>query len=315
MKYGLVDEEIQPVDRLLDRIGDAVELEIYTPPTEDELIESLRDKDIIFTTSRLTVSRRVLEETDLAVVAKLGTGIDNVDLDAAAERGIPVTHTPGANALGVAEHALCLLLMLSGRVLHGRDALNAGAWRDELETGSMLSKKTIGIVGYGDIGSRLATLLNGFHVEILVHDPYIASFDTDHTGATLTSLETVLAKSDAVSVNAELTDETHHLLGEPELARMKESAFLVNTSRGALIDEVALVDALRAGKIAGAGLDVFEEEPLPLDSPLRELDNVILTPHIAGTKNETRQLTIDLIAENALALLAGNSVPPRYMAT
>lgn len=314
MYYGLVDRDITPIDNIERIAGSVIELEIGGPEDEAGLIDALNGKDIAFTTSRLQLTWEVLESTDLSVVAKIGTGIDNVDLEAAAELGIPVTHTPGVNALAVAEHSLCLILMITGRVSAGQDALREGIWRDELQPGTLLDDKTIGIIGYGNIGSRLATLLTGFNVEILAYDPYIEDIDTDYGGATLMELDALLEQSDVVSVNAELTPETTQLISDDELSLLGSDGFIVNTARGPIIDEAALITVLEQNEIAGAALDVFEEEPLPADSPLHVFENVITTPHIAGVRKEVREKNSTVIAENAVALLTGESVASRFMA-
>ncbi len=314
MYHGLVDQDISPLDNITRIAGSVVDLEIGGPDDEDALIEVLSEKDIVFTTSRLPISRAVLEATDLSVVAKIGTGIDNVDLEAAAELGIPVTHTPGVNALSVAEHSLCLIIMVTGRVGVGQDALREGIWRDELEPGTVVDEKTIGIIGYGNIGSRLAMLLTGFNVDILAYDPYVEDIDTDYGGATLTELDDLLERSDIVSVNAELTPETKKLISDDELALLGSDGFIVNTARGPIIDEAALLRALRDDALAGVALDVFEEEPLPADSDLHSFDNVVTTPHIAGVRKEVREKTSTLLAENTVALLSGEPVSSRFMA-
>jgi D-3-phosphoglycerate dehydrogenase len=206
------------------------------------------------------------------------------------------------------------MIMITGRVSAGQDALRDGVWRDELEPGTLVNRKTIGIIGYGDIGSRLATLLTGFTVDVLAYDPYVEEIDTDYGGATLTDLDDLLSRSDVVSVNAELTPETNKLISDDELALLGSEGFIVNTARGPIIDESALLRSLRNDEIAGAALDVFEEEPLPADSELHSFDNVITTPHIAGVRTEVREKTSLLLAKNAVALLSGEPVSNRFMA-
>lgn len=315
MRRGLIDRDITPTDRLAKRVGDVIDTEIGGPGTVEELIAALSGKDVVFTTSRLPISRQVLERTDLDLVAKIGTGVDNVDLETARDRDIPVTYTPGTNAIAVAEHTIGLILAVTNQFERGRRTLRAGGWRDEVSLGRLITGKTIGIVGFGNCGRRVAALLAGFHATLLAYDPYIDPLDTEPTGTTLVSLEDLLKQSDIVTINAELTAETRGLIGKPELERMDEDAILVNTARGPIVDEAALINALRQGRIAGAGLDVFAEEPLPADSPLHDLESAILTPHIAGISRETRHRAIDLLADNALAVLAGDTIPDRYLAT
>ncbi|MFC6724059.1 NAD(P)-dependent oxidoreductase, partial [Halobium palmae] len=231
-RRGLVDRDLQPADRLGERVGDVFDVEVGGPGDERELIDALDGKDAVFTTSRLTLSERVLEATDLDLVAKIGTGIDNVDLDAAARLGIPVTHTPGMNAMSVAEHTVGLLLAVTHRISQTQDLLRNGGWRDDAPFGTQLYGKTVGIVGYGNVGRRVAKLLSGFDLRTLAYDPYVREIDGELTGAELTSFDRLLEESDAACVNAELTEETRGMIGESALAAMKPSAVLVNTARG-----------------------------------------------------------------------------------
>ncbi|MFB6169564.1 MAG: NAD(P)-dependent oxidoreductase [Haloarculaceae archaeon] len=307
-----IDQDIQPTARLEARVADAMDTEVGIPNDEAAVVDALDGVDVVFATSRVTLSRTVLEATDLSVVAKLGTGIDNVDLEAAREQGVAVTHTPGVNALSVAEHTLGLLLAVSHNIQVGDRALEAGGWRDQLPMGVLLSGSTVGIVGFGNIGQRVAGLLSGFDVEVLAHDPYIADIDTQLTGAERVGLDELFERADHVTVNAELTPETRGMVGDEQLDRLE--GILVNTARGPIVDEAALLRALREGSLAGAGLDVFETEPLPSDSPLHEFDNVVATPHSAAMTGASREATIDQIADNALALVRGEDIDARWLA-
>ena len=315
MKRALVDQDVQPFEALEAEIGDRLDLVLGVEATEDALIDALQGKQVLFATSRLPVTGRVLRSADdLELVSKIGTGIDNIDLDAATELGIPVTHTPGLNAASVAEYTVGLAIAVCRDMVPNQETLRAGGWRDEIELSTSVNGKTVGIVGFGRIGSRVAAYFSGFNVELLAYDPYVFDEDTDITGATLTSLEGLLSRSDIVTVNAELTEETRGLVGASELSQMKESAVLVNTARGPVVDESALIDALEAGDIAGAGLDVFETEPLPASSPLHEFDNVVATPHTAATTTESRLKSIKRLADNTKRILDGGMAAERYMA-
>lgn len=314
MTRALIDQDIQPTDRLLAELAPDVDPDVGVGDTESELLDALDPGDVLFTTSRLTVSRRVLTECRPRFVAKLGTGIDNVDLDAAAELGIPVTYTPGINALSVAEHALGLALSTLRKTPYIQEILQEGGWRDETPIGAQLADGTVGIVGFGNIGRRLGGLLQGFHTTTLAYDPYIQAEDTQVVGATLVELDELLERADVVSINAEHTEETHGMIGAEEFATMKASAILVNTARGPIVDEAALIEAVRTGEIAGAGLDVFADEPLSTDSPLHDLDSVVTTPHMGARTETAAEATIVQLATNANDLLAGRSVPDRYLA-
>jgi phosphoglycerate dehydrogenase-like enzyme len=314
MPTALVDRDVIPYDYLADRLDDALGLRRAAADTEAEAIDALGDAEILVTTSRVPVTERVLAESTLDHVAKFGTGVDSIDLDAAREAGVTVTYTPGLNALGVAEHTVTLLLAASRRLVAQQEHLQAGGWRDEVPLGAQLSGSTVGIVGFGNVGRRVATLLEGFHVDVLAYDPYVPAEDGEPFGVDLVDLEALLAASDAVTVNAELTAETHHLIDEAALATMRESAFLVNTARGPIVAEDALVAALEAGEIAGAGLDVFESEPLAPDHPLFAFDNVVTTPHSAAMTVQTHEHVLDRIVDTLRAYLDGERIPERYVA-
>jgi len=314
MKHALVDDDINPREVLRETVGDRLSLEFGVETAEEALKDALAGKDVLFTTSRLPVTRRVLEETDLEIVAKIGTGIDNVDLKAARDLGIPVTYTPGVNAQAVAEHAVGLTIAVRRDIVRNYELLASGKWRDEAALTQGLTGQTVGIVGFGRIGSRVAALLSGFNVELLAYDPYVLEQDTDISGAELTSLDDLLARSNVLSINAELTEETEGLIGRRELDLLKDSAVLVNTARGPVVSESALVEALEEDRIAGAGLDVFETEPLPADSRLHDFDNVVATPHAAGITRKSRVESVETLVSNVLGLLDGDRVPDRYIA-
>jgi phosphoglycerate dehydrogenase-like enzyme len=313
-KRGFIDRDIQPHERFFERVGDEIDLTVGVGDGEDETIDALSNADVAFVTSRIPFSRRVLEATDLEIVAKLGTGISNIDLDAAEELGVTVTHTPGINAMSVAEHALGLLLSARRHTVAGHETVEAGGWRDDVPRGSLLTGTTVGIVGFGNIGRRVASLLRGFDVDLLAYDPYVDSIDGEPVHAELVALDSLLERSDSVMVHPELTDETRGMIGDDAFARMRDDAVLVNAARGPVVDEDALIRALEADRIAGAGLDVFVDEPLPSDSPLKAFGNVTMTPHIAGATDSARENGIDKLTENTLRLLGGKPVPSRYVA-
>ena len=244
------------------------------PLDEDEMVELVRGcAGLIVGVDPVTP--RVLEAGPLRVVVKYGSGMDNIDVDAARALGVQVSSTPGTNARSVAELAIALLLTLARNVaLHDR-GVRAGSWRRA--TGVELAGKQLGIVGYGAIGRQVARIAQGLDMDVVAHDPFVEEADVP-----LVPLDELYAASDAVSLHLPLTDETRGLVGDRELAAMKSTAFLINTARGGLVDESALADALRSGRLAGAALDGFEMEPLG-DSPLRELDNVVLSPHAGAS--------------------------------
>ena len=312
----IIDQDITPTDHLLDQLPDSWEAEVGIEKDGAELLTPITEYEVALVTSRVPISRDVLDgDSRLKVIGKLGTGIDSIDIDAAKENGIAVTHTPGHNALSVAEHAIGLTLATARRFTAARNLVTEGRWRDDYTLGSRLSGSTVGLVGFGNVGKRVGTLLSGFDVDVLIHDPYVPEIDAELVSGVHTELDTLLRESDVVVLTAELTDETRGLIGERELSLMDSSSILVNTARGPIVREDALLDALSSGSIAGAGLDVFTTEPLDSDSEFTQLDNVVLTPHIAAMTAECRTENIDRLVTNVTRLMAGEPLHDRYIAT
>ena len=253
---------------------------------------------------------------NLRVIAKHGTGLDNIDVSGATKRKIAVVFTPEANFESVAEHALGLMLALSKKICITDRLLREARPRDKDDymVGLELSGKRLGLVGLGRTGGELARKCKAaFDMEILFYDPHISQDKVDQAGfRKMDRLEDLLIEADYVSIHAPLTDETRNLIGQRELDSMKEGAFLINTSRGGVVDEAALYRVLARGKIAGAALDVFSQEPLPPDHPLLNLDNFIATPHIAGVTRESMQRMATSLAKDILRVLRGER--PKYPA-
>jgi D-3-phosphoglycerate dehydrogenase len=240
----------------------------------------------------------------LRIVARTGVGLDSVDLEAATRAGVAVTTTPGANQETVADHAVGLILSVVRRLCHHDSETRRGAWARGGEIGGTLFASTVGIVGYGSIGRATARRLRGFGCRILVHDPALAEADE----FPLVSLDELVASSDAITIHAPLSDSTRHCLSTPQFEAMKSHAIVVNTSRGPLIDEQALIVALQEGRIGGAGLDVFELEPIPTDrlEQLAALDDVVLTPHIGGVGGLANRAMSAKAAHAVLGVLRGD---------
>lgn len=313
--HVLVDQDVKPRDRLFSGIGNGFDLDVGVASTETSVIENLKGKQVVFTTSRLPLTANVFKHTEsLELVSKIGTGLDSIDLEAAANAGVTVLYTPGMNALSVAEHALSLLLAVNRNVVLGRDALREGLWRDEVPNARPTAGTTVGIIGFGNVGRRLAGLLSGFNTDVLAYDPYVHEIDTDVTGTTLTELMPLLERSDAVIVTAEHTAETHGMVDSEALTRMKPSATLINTARGPIVDQSALIEALANSDIAGAGLDVFEAEPLPTDSPLHDFENVVVTPHIAASSIRARSGIIDTLIDCTRRYFEDDPIDERFVA-
>jgi D-3-phosphoglycerate dehydrogenase len=280
--------------------------------TEAALIEAMHDVDAVIISSREGISRRIIEHCGrLKIIAKRGAKPSNVDLQAATEKGIPVTWTPGSNAISVAEHAMMMILVQIKKFVPSMQAQKRGKWRGDLIPGNELCGKTVGIIGFGQTGSELAKRLAGFAVEILVYDPYVPGGQTDALNVRRVNLDQLLRVSDIVTLHCDLNEQTRHIIGVSTLARMKRTACIVNTARGGLIDTKALYAALDKGLIAGAALDVFEDEPTQPDEPLFALENVVHTPHMAGITHESVAREPVWAAEEVVRVLKGE--PPLHV--
>jgi D-3-phosphoglycerate dehydrogenase len=258
--------------------------------TPEAVVEAARDCEVLLLQSvRPLLGRAVIQELEnCRCIARLGIGYENVDLAAATERGILVCNAPTYCVDDVADHALALLMAGVRHVARQDRWIRAGRWdRTGARPARRMKGCTLGLIAFGRIARALAERVGGFGMTLLAYDPYLDAETAARHGAQKVELDELLRRADLISVHCPLTDETRHLLSEREFGLMKEGVFLVNTSRGPVIDERALVGALGAGKVWAAGLDVFEEEPLPPDSPLRGFDNVILTPHVGANSEES----------------------------
>ncbi|HEX8606884.1 MAG TPA: hydroxyacid dehydrogenase [Pseudoduganella sp.] len=272
-----------------------------------------RDRDWKSEATAMIVRTFPVREADIAIarqlriIAKHGSGVDNIDIPAASRKGITVTNTPGANADAVAEYVLSLALTTARRVALSDRMLRSGI-PGQVQDGIELGGKTLGLIGLGDIGSKTARLFrNAFSAQVIAFDPYASSSAFEQCGARqVPDIATVLAQADVVSLHVPLLASTRHLIGATELELMKPTAILVNAARGGIVDEAALHAALLRGRIAGAASDVFETEPLPASHPLLGLDNFVGSPHIAGSSREALQRMGFGAARAVLAVLAGD---------
>jgi phosphoglycerate dehydrogenase-like enzyme len=266
--------------------------------TPEELSELVRDADATIASTDPFDASVFAAAPRLRVVARTGVGTDSIDIDAATEAGVLIATTPGANEETVADHALALILSAIRRVVEHDASVRAGDWnRAGPLTPWHLHGKTVGIIGYGTIGRAVGKRLPGFGVEVLVCDPALPAHEN-------VGLDELLTRSDVVSIHTPLTEQTSSLIGERELALMRSDAILVNTSRGGLIDEDSLYEALSAGRLRAAGLDVFEQEP-PLSSKLLELPNVVLSPHIGGLSAGSIDDMVTMATHAVLEVLNG----------
>jgi glyoxylate reductase len=283
------------------------------PMERQRLLRSVRDRDGLLCMITDRIDEELLGRAPgLKMIANCAVGFDNIDLDAAAARGIPVSNTPDVLTDATADLAFALVLATARRVVEGDRMTRAGEfrfWAPLHFLGTEVTGKTLGIVGMGRIGRAVARRAGGFDMRVIYNKrERLSPPQEDTLGVTYIELERLIEEADFISLHVPLTPETRHLFGAKELAAMKPSAFLINTSRGPVVDEAALVEAVREGRIAGAGLDVYENEP-SLTSGLTELANVVLLPHVGSATVETRTAMAFRAAENLLAGLDGQRPP------
>lgn len=284
--------------------------------TKEELMERIKGKDAVLCLLTDIIDAEVIEAAEgVRIFANYAVGYDNIDIEAAKERGIVVTNTPGVLTDTTADLAWALLFAVARRVAPADQFTRAGnftGWSPLLFLGQDITGKVLGIIGSGRIGSAFGRKAKGFEMKILYHDLQRNQEFEAETGARFVDKETLLKEADFISLHVPLMPTTRHFIGEKELQLMKKTAVLINTSRGPVIDEAALVKALNNKEIFGAGLDVYENEP-HLASGLRELDNVALLPHIASASIETRTKMAIMAAENILAVMKGKRPPNRVV--
>ena len=273
----------------------------------EHVLEQAADADALVM-SWTPVTRHVINQLRRCrVIARFGIGVDMIDLDAATECGIMVCNTATYCLDEVSNHAMGLLLMLNRGLLQDIDAIRSGGWSRPAGAAPprRLHGQRLGLVGLGNIGKLVARKARGFGLDVVAYDPYLRREQSEVDGTALVDLDELLMSADIVSVHCPLNESTRHLLGARELGLMQASAFLINTSRGPVVDQAALTDALAGHRLAGAGLDVFETEPLPSDDPLRALDNVILTPHSASWSVESSAECRRVALEHVVTVLRG----------
>jgi glyoxylate reductase len=293
--------EVNPEDRVL---------------TRNELIEGVKGKDGLLCLLTDKIDAEVMDAAgpNLKVISNYAVGYDNIDVDEATRRGIAVTNTPGVLTETTADLTWAILMAVARRIVEADNFLRTGQWRGwapSLMLGHDVYGKTLGIVGLGRIGRAVAKRARGFDMKVLYYDVKRDEQAEREVGVIYTSLESLLKESDFVSIHAPLTEKTRHLIGEKELRLMKPTAFLVNAARGPLVDEAALIRALKEKWIAGAALDVFEKEPY-VPPELIQMKNVVLVPHIGSASVETRSKMAMMAVENLLAVLEGK-IPPNLV--
>ncbi len=256
--------------------------------TPEEIKAEVPAVDGMVVRSKVKVTRDIIEAgSRLKLIGRAGVGYDNIDVEAATERGIAVMNVPGANAVSVAELAFGMMLALSRYLVEANESTKAGKWEKKRFKGHEIMGKTLGLVGLGKVGVEVAKRAIGFGMKVVANDPRFSAEDSAPFSVKIVSFDELLEQSDFISLHLPLTDETRRLFDRETLEKCKKGVYLINCARGGIVDEKALYDAIREGHVAGAALDVFEKEP-PADTPLRKLPNVILTPHIGASTTEAQ---------------------------
>lgn len=296
-----------PIDRSgIDILSQVAQVDIKTGLSNEELIKIIPEYDALMIRSGTKVTKEIIEAgTQLKIIGRAGVGVDNVDVPAATRQGIVVVNSPEGNTIAAAEHALAMMLSLSRQIPDANQSVKNNEWARSRFMGAEVYKKTLGVVGLGKIGSHVATVARAMGMKLLAFDPFISQERAEQLGCRLVDLDLLFREADYITLHIPKTKETAHLINAESLAKMKPTTRLINCARGGVIDEAALAEALAAGKIAGAALDVFEAEPLG-ESPLRELGSkIILTPHLGASTTEA-QLNVSIdVAEQIRDVLLG----------
>jgi D-3-phosphoglycerate dehydrogenase len=274
----------------------------------DVLQQALCDAVALVVRSETKVTAEMIGRSPrLKVIARAGMGTDTIDVEEASRRKIAVLTAPGANSNSVAEYTFALVLSLARKIPASASSLTALKWERKQFEGTELREKTLGLLGLGRIGSRVASIAKGFGMTVIGYDPAVTLEQGESLGLDLLPLDAVIQRADVLSLHAKLTPTTRHMLDERRLSLVKKGVLIVNTARGALIDDAALVKALQEGRVGGAALDVYDPEPLPADSPLRTAPNVVLTPHLAASTAEAQtRVGVEIASAIGDALLKGD---------
>jgi glyoxylate reductase len=303
-------------DEGLEMIRQAAEMQVWEgelPPPRDVLLQKVREVDGLVSLLTDKIDGELLDANpNLKVVANYAVGFDNIDIPAATARGVPIGNTPGVLTDTTADLAFTLMLSAARRIQESIDYVRAGKWKTwgpKLLTGPDIHGATLGLIGFGRIGQAMAKRANGFGMRVLYHDVYRNQELEKSMGVTYADIDTLLRESDFVSVHTDLNATTRHMMNAAAFAKMKRTAILVNSARGPIVDPNDLYNALKAGTIAGAALDVTEPEPIPMDSPLLTLPNCLIVPHIASASVATRAKMATMAAANVIAGIRGEKLP------
>ena len=292
----------------IDILKKEFQVDIKTGLTENELVNIIEDYDALIVRSSTKVTKRIIENAyKLKVIGRAGVGIDNIDVDAATFKGILVVNAPEGNTIAAAEHTMAMMLSLSRKIPQATTSLKNGSWDKKAFMGVEVKGKVLGIIGLGRIGWEVARRARAFHMNVIAYDPYISQENIHKDEVKMEDLQTLLSTSDFITLHAPLTSSTNHILGEKEFKIFKKGVRIINCARGGLVDEKALHNAIIEGRVAGAALDVFEEEP-PTNNQLLKLDQVITTPHL-GASTEEAQINVSIdVAKDVINALKNKTV-------
>jgi len=285
-----------------------IKVDINTGLSEDEVASIIGDYDALIVRSQTKVTRKILDKaSSLKIIGRAGVGVDNIDMDAATEKGIIVVNAPEGNTIAAAEHTMAMMLALARNIPQAHNALINGTWDRKTYMGVELRNKVLGILGLGKIGSEVAKRSIAMEMKVLAYDPFVSSQRAEKLGVELVDLRTIFKEADFITIHLPLKDDTRHLIDRDAIAVMKPGVRIINVARGGIVDEQALYEALKEGKVAGAAIDVFENEP-QTESPLFELKNVVVTPHLgASTKEAQINVAVD-VAKEIVSYYRGEAV-------
>ena len=290
------------------KLREFAEVDIELELSKEDLKERIAGYDALIVRSGTKVTKEIIEAgVRLKVIGRAGVGVDNIDVETATEKGIMVVNSPEANTISAAEHAIAMLLCLSRKIPAANASLKSGKWERKKHTGVEVNGKVFGIIGLGRVGSEVAERAAGLGMRVVAYDPFISQERARELGIALLRFTEVLSTADFISLHTPLTKDTHHLIGKKEFELMKDDVRVINCARGGILDEDALGDAIKSGKVAGAALDVFEHEP-PGESELVQMEEVIVTPHLGASTEEAQRVAAVAIADEVMAALKNKPV-------
>lgn len=305
----LVSDKLSPNGVAVFEKADGITVDVKTNLTPEELKACIGDYDGLVVRSATKVTAQIVEAArKLRVVGRAGSGLDNIDVQAATKRGIVVMNTPGGNTITTAEHAISMMLALSRKIPQATASMKGKKWEKGKFMGAEIYKKTLGIVGIGLVGSVVADRAHGLKMNVIAYDPFLSPERADKLGVSLVGMDELLKRSDYITIHVPKTGDTVNLINKDLFAKMKDGVFLINCARGGIVNEKDLYDALKAGKVAGAALDVFEKEPPDPDNPLLACEEVICTPHLGASTEEAQENVAVAIAEQMVDYLLHGTV-------